>query len=369
MLDPKVCLKNVVGLVPATCDCSEEGRPADYATSTSGLFLLDRNYGLNFERINQLTFPPGVTVWDFLENMRSQAIGFFFSDLGRNIPEANKNTALKYQGFVGMVDQFNYTISGLGERVGYGLVPIMYKGLVAKIRGFRVLLQGLTDGVIDVHLSTQLLEGVTTPYRSFSFTGNTGKALQVNVPDGEPLIIDLVDRYNMPVTMFFSIVRGAFDPHNAKFHECGSCGTTPSWWKVFRPQLISIDDTADALYGLAQRTQTCSYAQYTNGLAVDLAVDCSNGWICQDWSFSADWPRTMADAIMMYGQRETRLAILQAQELSPVTIFGRDELLKEVELINANLAERMAYLGKTLPLNMSDCFMCDHRLVVSEAVY
>lgn len=367
MIDVKECLKTVIGLVPASCDCSEEGRPVDYATSKSGHYLLDRNYGLSFDRINELNFPPGTTVWDFLEGVRSASIGYFFSDLAREIPAANKNSALKYQGFVGMVDEFNYTLTNLGARIGYGLVPQVYKGLTMKVRGFRVFLEGLEAGTIDVHLSTDILAGNTTPHRSFSFTGNTGKVLQVNVPEGNPLEIDLADQYNMPVTVFFSIARGAYDPHNVKFH-CGSCGTVPSWWRLFRPKLISMADTTDALYAIAQRSNTCTANQYTNGLAVDVAVDCSDGWICQDWNFTADWPRNMADALMMYGQRETRLAILQSYDLTPGTIFGRDELLKEVEMINTNLATRMSYLGKNIPLNMSDCFICNERMVVAENI-
>lgn len=366
MKDPKVCLKNVVGLLPVGCVCSEEGRPEDYATSTSGLYLLDRGFGLTFDRVNQLKWPDGTTIWDFLTAAREAAISYFFTDLARNIPTTMRAPYTKHDGFIGALEEFTSGLtSGLGERVGWAAVPQVYKGMAVKIRGFRLFCPGLTDGTIQVHRSTDILKGDVTPYKSVSFTGVAPDVLQIDVPAGEDWRIDLEDEYNQPVVLFFSYLRGASNPLNTKFF-CGSCGL-PAWFRLFHPKVISIADTLSALQSI-QQLRTCSYQNYNNGLAVDLSLNCSDGWICSEWNFSADWPRVMADAIHLYGQRETRLALLGSWQIVPATIFKRDELLKEVDNLNKLIADRMLWLGANVPVNMSDCYICDERMVVTDHI-
>lgn len=364
MNDPRVCLKSVVGLVPASCVCSEEGRPADYATSLSGLFMLDRGFGMTWDKVNSLKFVDGVTIWDFLEATRSSATGYFFTDLARNIPTPMRAPYTKHDGFIGAIDEWSTGLSGLQPRVGFALVPQVWKGMAVKIRSLRLFCPGLVDGTVDIHRSTDILKGIITPFKSISYTGTAGDIRQIDI-SGDPILIDLEDEYNKPVTLYFSYLPGANAPLNTKFF-CGTCGL-PAWFRMFHPKVINMADNLAAFQAL-EMARTCSYNQYNNGLAVDLSLSCSDGWICSEWNYQSDWPRVMADAMHLYNQRELRLACLQQQIAAPRLIFGRDETLKEVDNLNKLIAERMLWLGVNVPVNMSDCYICDERMVVSSNI-
>lgn len=365
MNDPRTCLKNVVGILPAGCVCTEEGRPDDYATTTSGLYMLDRGFGLTFDKVNSLRFTDGVTIWDFLEETRAQAISYFFTDLARNIPTGMRAPYTKHDGFIGAIEEWSSALSGLGARVGFALVPVLYKGMAAKIRGFRLFCPGLENGTIQIHRSTDILKGDVTPYKEISYTGVAPDIRQIDIPADDPIYIDLEDAYGKPVTLYFSYLPGANAPLNTKFF-CGTCGL-PAWYRLFHPKVISMADNLAAFQAL-ENVRTCSYNQYNNGLAVDLSLSCSDGWICSEWNYQSDWPRVMADALHLYCQREMRLACLQQQTAAPKLIFGRDETLKEVEKLNTLLVERMLWLGVNVPVNMSDCYICDERMVVSSLI-
>lgn len=256
--DPKECLKLSVGLVPSSCPCIEEGRPADYATSLSGLYIANQEFGLPIEKLQALKFNDDENVWTFLEKCREDAISTFLTDLNKNIPDAHKIYANKYSGFVGNIKEYSYTVANLKARIGEVLVPKKWMGLKAQIKGVRIFIPGLTDGTIDVHLSTDLLKGDTTPHYQLPFTGNTGDVLHVDVPANLPLIIDLHDQYNERVEIFFSVLRAGNDPLNTKFH-CSTCNTLPAWSKFFSPKQINVD-TLDELVTIANDSPISNFA-------------------------------------------------------------------------------------------------------------
>lgn len=355
------CLQNVIGLADAYCICSEEGKPENFSVSLAGRYVADHEFGLPMSKLEELKFRNDETVWDWLAARRTNGTKAFLSDLQLNIPEANRIAFNKYGGFIGDIKEWSYSLQGLKGRTGAGYHPKLYRGVQATIHGVRLWYPGLTSGQVDFHLSTDLLKGITTPHYSLAFSGNVGNIIHVNIPADSPLIIDLEDEYGEPVSIFATVANGGNMPFNTRFF-CATCGT-PSWGKFFSPQAINIDDNLTQLIPLAQDF-TCSYGSANYGLALSLTVECSDNWLCNSMNYTAAWPRIMAEALQMYCHRDAFLEILKMEFMTPASFFGRDETKARVDLINAELAKRMPYLGVNVPISLSDCLICDDRIQV-----
>lgn len=352
----------VVGLAEEGCICSEEGRPEGWSDSLSGRYLADENYGLPMSKLEKLPFSNGSTVWDWLLAKRKQGTRAFLSDLALNIPEGNRVAYNKHEGFIGDVKEWSYPLVNLNGFTGVGLHPKMFRGVQMKIRGFRLYYPGLTDGTVNVYLSTALLQGDTDPAYSIAFTGNTGNVIHVLVPTASPIEIDLADTYGQPVSVFAMVENGGNMPMNTRFF-CSTCGV-PAWGKFFTPQNISVA-AIDDLIPICQG-RFVQYGSANHGIAIDLSVECSDSWMCGSMNYTAHWPRVMSEALQLFQQREAMTSILKMEAARPAVIFGREELKKQVENINALLPGRMTYLGNNIPISLSDCLVCQDQIQVME---
>lgn len=356
------CLQNVVGLAEASCVCTEDDRPEGWSDSLSGRYLADENFGLPMSKLEKLPFPNDLNVWSWLQARQKSGTRQFLTNLAMNIPDGNRVAMEKHSGFIGDIKEWSYGLVGLNAITGIGLHPKMYRGVQTRIKGFRLGYPGLETGNIEVRLSTDLLLGNTTAFRTLAFTGNTGNFIQVNVPTGTPLEIDMADVYGQPVSIFVTVVNGGNMPLNTRFF-CSTCGT-PGWGKFFSPQNVSVAAVAD-LIPIAQN-RFVQYGAANHGIAVDLSVECSDSWLCGDMNYSARWPRVMSECLQLHQQADTMQNILRMEATRPSVIFGRDELKKWIENINTILEKNMKYLGVNIPITMSDCLVCNDLISVED---
>lgn len=356
------CLSNVIGLAESGCVCTEEGRPENYAESLSGRYLADEHYGLSMAKLERLPFGNDLNVWSWLEARRKSGTRQFLSALAMNIPDDNRVAMEKHTGFIGDIKEWSYGLVGLNAITGIGLHPKMYRGVQTKIKGFRLAYPGLTEGNIDIRLSTDLLMGVTTAHRTLAFTGNTGNFIHVNVPTNAPLEIDMADQYGQPVSIIVTLANDGNMPLNTRFF-CSTCGT-PAWGKFFSPQNISVA-TVDQLIPIAQNRYV-QYGAANHGIAVDLTVECSDSWLCSDMNYSARWPRVMAEALQLSQQFDAMQNILRMEATRPSVIFGREELKTWMKNITDILTVHMKYLGVNIPVAMSDCLVCADMISVED---
>lgn len=91
------CYNNIVGLSDSDCDCFDEGRPEDYNTSLSGLFISDLEPLKQIKGLEQCD----KNLWEVMQIARKNAILSFISDTNALLLENYSFQRSPYYGTIG----------------------------------------------------------------------------------------------------------------------------------------------------------------------------------------------------------------------------------------------------------------------------
>lgn len=359
------CLKDTIGLSDNTCPCfNDNEKPVDFNVSKSGLFITDTEYSVPIKMPKSIEDCGNSSVWSILEKARKEGFNQMLTDIAAAISDSPFQT--RYAPFSGLIadDTISQYISGLNTRVGIAIVPRIWKGVIAKIHSVRLYLDTAGTYDVDIFLQSKLIQGDYTPERTVSVTITSAQTYGETVlkTNGEidPFVVDFSQNNGLDAETIYIVYSPAgASAWNVKFN-CGCSGSMKYWQNYLTGYGVQTDSDT----GL---TVADTSTVFTYGVRVNMSMSCGMDWLCADWDFSNDtWARVFADVFLLYANRKLISFILNENRVEPFTLFGRDELFKKRDEINAVLQLRVPWLVSKLPDHASDCFVCNERARVAE---
>ena len=110
------CFDNIIGLSRTECECYDTGKPADYNTSLSGLYLDELEPLTAFKGL--LNCERGTDIWDALDRSREQAILNWRAEANALLLKNNKLLRRPFKGKIGRLKYTREEVITSGDWVG-----------------------------------------------------------------------------------------------------------------------------------------------------------------------------------------------------------------------------------------------------------
>lgn len=340
------CLKNVIGLSQADCDCTElVTANADYKKSDSGLYIDDLEYGIRLNDINlKRDCSPG-SVWDLMNKARSQAIDEFQTVFLGEVQDAQKERLYKFKGNVGDYSKAaNYLVPD-NTIQGTKYSPYAYRGATWTIKKMGLWTNAPDDTVFTVSIVS------TDPTQTFDDIDVTVKNNKLIMQTLDtPLELPMTDAMGTRILYWFLWDRQGYLMKDIKWH-CGCTGSQPPWKQYMEAAGFQTNDVATY--------DVTAASQYTNGLVLDSMFTCyGTDFICSIDDWSDPYAQVVATTIQLLAIRKLISFILNSERVGFYTLVKAEELHTRVTKLNDDIKWRMKWLAKKIPVSESDCLVC-----------
>ncbi len=341
------CFKNIVGISRTQNACFTGDFNEEAAKSTSGLFM------------DELPESPDLSVFKaadpelqaLLTKARDNACNDFVEALFMELGTRYKVTANTYNDWVGQTSNngnlsLNYAYAGLAYEMNY------YKGALVKIAS--CLPQFNYDGTLEINVYKAYANGIKYQLVSEiplkTFTVNTAATSPVEQTI-DNLVLETVDDYGKPYTYLFVYVASGHQPKNNS-NSCG-CGHKEDYMRNYvRP--IGINGTSFNDMQLSNRTP------FLNGLLFKIDARCgSTGFICKNYLDNQFVRVAMEKAIQLKAASNAIVEIFNSQRISRALLTNREQLGKNVYILNGMYKKRVAWISENMDMSSSDCFRCN----------
>lgn len=366
------CLKYVVGLTNTACPCFDHGKPVDYNTTQSGLYVSDI---LPMNITDQAGDCEQGSVWDILDRARTLGISSFLADLAVFYSSKKTYRFAPLKGFVGDFKTSTHLLPVFtGGWMGYKIKPKRIKGGVITINGVDLNLQSLTVPVsVPVHVYSN--QNLATPIATTTASiVSNGVWTSADFATPVELTLDDTDQngyyyadddlcyyvlYQMPLGGRYA---------NNLINEplgCGSCGTSQSAKK--HPFSEYGTATGIEAQNVADVESSSNSSGYAYGMRLRLEAGCNaTAWLCNvSYSAEATGAGQYLDVGRMIAHTLQRAIAIQA--LNAIILSGNINsiLILEGEAIRAlknslqkQYLENLAWIADNTPQSITDCYEC-----------
>lgn len=369
MSAPGDCYDYIIGLYNGDCECYD-GKPADFDTSDSGLFLSEL---LEPSLINSLlNCDQGASIWQLMEIVRAYAIKLFISDTNALLMKSNKLTRLPFYGGIG--------------RNKYTKTHALTAGYYAGVRMFAA-------DIVSGYLRIKKIGGIfdTTGTVDILIYDNNGDLLHTVTIDtianqhklttlASVIELPLHDEYQDNLEYWFIYQVGAAMPKNNDL-SCNCEQWTPCfdkshpYWSQTKSNkkngwgdyVMVGGFYASALPDFMNSSQTTKNDMY--GLTFDVELGCKVGEVlCKDQlDFDGN---TLAQAIAVAIQKKSAALfidkILLSPELNRIIMLDREQLSKSRDEWLSDYDTMVNYIAENTDVRVNDCLECRDLIEMSK---
>lgn len=344
------CLKYVIGLSQADCNCLEDvtAKPVDFATinqSYSGYYVDNDEWSIP---LNDDIFVDcrGSGIWQTLADARDEAIIDLNAHLLTDISKYQTPRYGNVRATIGEHQKYRSNINGLTrDYLGLRIRPYHPRGNVLTIRSI-----GLAIAEAGTY-TVQLVNEDGTVLQSTTVTGGSNTVTQTAVT--------WKYRFTKNETLYLLYDRQDGFPINSQLY-CPSCsGHRPSYTQQVEIKGVTTNGiTNDDLV----RGSTNAYSY---GLFVDFTYQCDYlEWLCDmydDYWTSTSFGRLYAKLYQLYASMKFNNKIINSNRINYYTLVKGDDLIAKNNEIMEILNETMPELASQLPNDFVDCFSCRNR--------
>lgn len=353
------CLQYIIGLSQTDCECFEVGKPVDYSTSDSGIYL-DQVEGLELNVINSIKNCEKGSLWDIMSQARLSAIGYFKADLIASLLTKYKQKRQPFAGVIGsQSNKSNLSLQTTyaGERI-YASNII---GGVMKIKRIGFFMNA--DNSFNVEIRNEFDDDALyiLPVSS------QANKLYWNTVDIElPMNHETNDNPNYYITYPLA----GMQPKNTT----NGCGCSQSvykyYWSIDSPKFKSYQKdrwsefimvTGISGNDLTDR-ENWATSSYNNGIFLDVEFKCEvSDLICdQDFDFSNNSIAiAMAYAIRYKAAFLLIDSILASSEINRFTMMDRERLMQKKNTYNTEYHSRLDWITNEINYKANDCLTCN----------
>lgn len=354
------CYENIIGLSQTECTCYESGKPEDFDTSLSGLYLDELEPLNNIEGFDDC---QAGNIWELMEKARSQAVRTFIADTNALLLRHYKLLRHNWKGTIGEgVAKENDTLSTTYAGMRVNCAPIRSGSMIIKKIGTLFT----TTGTITVKVYNGLNTLVAT--RTLNTTANVH-----NVNDIEDITLDLAVDYSRSTDYFFVYTVGSMVPR-ANRVSCG-CGSFKGYLNTQKPTYYDTSKKGTNGWGnwVMVGGHTCddlesfhlagiTASNYIHGLTLEVEFRCNLGdTLCQDTpDFDADpLALSMAFAIRYKAADVLAESLLLSDRLSRVNMINKEMLSDKRKEWTQKYIEHVNYIVEHANVEKSECLTCD----------
>ena len=352
------CFDNIIGLSRTICECYDTGKPIDYSTSLSGLYL-DELYPLTAYK-GLLNCENGNDIWRLLTRSRDQAMLTFRSDANALML---RNHKLKRRVFKGKVGRLKYSTSEVittGDWVGIRMVIDDVVSGKLKIKNIGTLFN--ETGSFDLYIYNNLneLEDIVT----LNTIANTH-----NVNDITDITLDTHSDYVDNLEYFFIYQKNGLTPKsNLKTDSCYGvnrcktdvCSTTQTnkqygwseWARIDGFKKTDVSDLSDL---------TCQTSDKMYGLTFDIEFNCAveDIWCKDELDFKSDSiARQMALAIRFKAGELFFYDNLLSSNVNFQRLINGEAIQKAQEFFSQEYEKVMESIVENIDTTKTDCYEC-----------
>lgn len=341
------CLKNVIKLSRTQCECFDNGKPDDYNSGQSEVYL-DELDGLQLEPLLASEGCEQGSLWDMMARARANATMEFKTDLLMCINSNMQSRRHNFQGIIGDAAQ-NATLNLTTDRAGIVIRPYEILGGYFELKRIGLLFNATSPITIKV-FSNEDMENEIASY-NMNTTANVLQYVTLSEPLKLPLWSNDVN--NIEYYIVYDLT-GAYLPKNNKL-DCGCGGRSDVSYKSWI-----------TLHGISGNVGT-DYSNYSttkeiNGLLLDGIFTCdSTRLICSD-EYPLDFVNgkglEIAYAIRFRAAVTLVQKILDSGEINRYTLLGREALYGKRAHFQKKYEEWLMWLCQNTTVVNTDCLMC-----------
>jgi len=340
------CLDTLIGIAPADCPCYEETWDADYATSSTGYFATDREFGYPVldSLLHSTDCKENNDIWALLVQCREDAIRDFKTDMSAALATTRKSRIVQWNGAIG-----NAQGTTLSQTVNtYAGVQIAPRKVM---KGGAFVITGIWAGT-NVTGSLNLELTSTDPDFALQVIElNTIANRFVKTPLENPITLPMyVSGINDLYYNFKYEAAGIrFFQNNSK-RCCG--GASPAWMVHLNAGGFTTSDFVE----------TNEYIGGTdfNGLAFEGYFTCASlDWICELENIAQfQIANVVGRAIQAKTTVKAISATIETNRINQHTILAGEAALERRAIMQQSYDEKILWLAQNLPDNASDCWDC-----------
>lgn len=335
------CLENIVGVSDKDCACTASGRPAEYATSLSGLFI---DQLVPFRMIENAVDCGEDNIWETGADAIDMATLQFQNELISGFAENNNTVGDPFHGIIGD-RKHKLTIDPATTYAGIKITPIQGADKILKIRGLNTYLDTtLANVVLEIYDNYS-----EVPIYSYSDIDSSADIEQGNILDiGLPLSVSGKPELEYYILLTIS----GFLPRNNKI-DCGCGKGTQNWKKTINIEAVRGDVIAD-------REDWSGQDGYSYGMTLDAEIVCdSAALICPGGTVDisgTNWGGIKAEAIWYLAASIVLKALLNNPEPTQYTMMNENDQERERRRFVEEYGGRMETLINNIP--PSACYTC-----------
>ena len=353
------CYDKIIGLSDSDCVCTQPGRPADYDTSKSGIYLDELS---SIARLIGLA-ECDKTVWDILEKARSSAVKQFVADtnalLGKKYSLKRKAATSQIIGQIKHKDTYSPTKN-------YAVVPIV----CAPVRGgiMRLHRLGATftqTGTFDL----QLYNNVDGLVETFTMSTVANKLTTTTIDKEYPLY----SKYAQPLEYYLVYPFDAANLPKATHVHCGCGGWTPVFDKN-NPYYLNIGQRKSAgwsdfvmvggkeILSLTElESEVTGVGNSMFGISIDASFSCKvDEVICEGAMDFVGNPLALSAALAVQYAAGAYVArkVMKSAILNIENMVGLDDWEYDEMTWMEKYNEKVNYIVSQVDHTANDCLTC-----------
>lgn len=345
------CTDNIIGLSQTTCNCYDTGKPVDYNTSKSGLFL-DEIPGLELHMMKAVDDCATGNLWDRMSRSITNGLEQLTTELLACVQLNHTEQRKRFVGDIGQksytqIDTIAETYAGIKFTVDYGSI----KGGKLKIKTIGTFMNATTTITMYLYSneSTTPLQSWVVNATALSFTANDVADIEV------PLESDICD--DLEYYLIYEV--GENDPFQPIINKT-DCGCNKDTLRQ-REAFASVDGIIGSDLTTMDEWQSRASA---HGLIVGIEFWCATAeLICKDEiDFTNDpWGKVLAHALRYKAGELLIEDILSSGEVNRYTMLDKERLWGKRNHYRKEYGSRVEWLCQEIDITDNDCLFCDDR--------
>lgn len=351
------CFDNIIGLSRTECECYDAGKPADYNTSLSGLYLDELVPITSYKGL--LNCENGNDIWQMLDRAREQAILTFRADANALMLKDHQLKRKKFKGNVGRLKYTGEEVITDGTWVGVRIVCDDVVSGKLRIKNIGTIFS--ETGAFDLYIRNNMNEIVDIiPLTTIANTHD--------INDITDIELDMHSDYVENLEYFLMYQKtAALTPKNNSSDDLSSdrCGVGSQtnvqygwldWASIEAFKMTDISDLSDV-------SGTGSCDMY--GLTLDIEFICKveEVWCKSSLDFEADnIARGMALAIRFKAGELFFNEHLLSENVNFNRLINGEGIDKAREIFAEGYATMMEFLAENIDVTTTDCFECMDRI-------
>ncbi|MES2395672.1 MAG: hypothetical protein V4549_06700 [Bacteroidota bacterium] len=354
------CLDNIIGLSETSCDCFSTGKPADFNTSKSGLFL-DQLEGLSLNLAKSIEDCEEVSLWDLLAKARRNSIKAFKADVLGTLTTNYKQKREPFHGVIGS-QKFSKSLSITNNYAGSRIYCSNIIGGVMSIKRIGLVFDSSQTFTIIVYDNLD-----DQPVAQYTVQANANVLTWFDLPS--PLNLDMNNEADTENPNYYVLYQpSGFNPKDNKA-GCGCGGGYRYYFNANTPAFKSYEKDRWSEYIMLAGTQgddlsnraNWGTSEMLNGLILDVDFKCRvQDLICnENLDFESNGlALAMANAIRYKAGALLIDSILASSQINIYTMTDRERLMGKKNSYTKEYQDRISWLGDQINIKANDCLAC-----------